>query len=263
MNYAFIGLGNMASAIIKGMAHSNQFSTDKIYGYDIMDEKAQTLTEFGLIACDSIEKAVGADVVVLAVKPQVLPQVLTVLKNSIFKQPLIISIAAGKEIEYFERQLGELPIVRVMPNINAAVGAATSAYTGNKFATSEHKQLVERLFATVGTITELPEHLFGVFGAVAGASPAFAYMYIDALARVAVAGGMSKQQALDIAASTVFGSAKMILASSEHPWSLIDKVCSPGGTTIEGILSLQSDGFEDAVHRAIAAVIEKDKKLRQ
>ncbi len=261
MNYAFIGLGNMASAIIKGMAKSGQFTNDEILGFDIIEKKAEELADFGLKTCNSIEKVAAADVIILAVKPQILPQVLPLLKGSIINQPLIISIAAGKEIAYFEHQLGKLPIVRVMPNINATVGAATSAYVGNDIATLENKQLVARLFATVGTVIELPEHLFGVFGAVAGASPAFAYMYIDSLARVAVAAGMTKQQALDIAASTVFGSAKMVLASSEHPWSLIDKVCSPGGTTIEGVLSLQADGFEDAVHRAIAAVIEKDKKL--
>ena len=114
----------------------------------------------------------------------------------------------------------------------------------------------------MGSITEIPEGQFSIFGVIAGSSPAFAYLYIDSLARAAVKAGMPKDKALQIAAQTVFGSAKMVMESEEHPWKLVDMVCSPGGTTIEGICSLEENGFETAVHKAFDAVLAKDKLIR-
>ena len=113
----------------------------------------------------------------------------------------------------------------------------------------------------MGSAVELPEEQFSIFSAIAGASPAFSYMYIDALARAAVRGGLPKDKALEIAASSVYGSAKMILESREHPFALIDQVSSPGGITIEGVCTLQENGFESAVHKAVAASAMKDRNL--
>ncbi len=264
MKYGFIGTGNMAGAIIKGMTSAG-FSGSDIYAYNRSRGKANALAELcGINVCSSSEEVGEAsDVLILSVKPNVLPVAVPPIKDSIIKKsPLVISIAAGKTLEYLQELISpDVPIVRVMPNINAKIGCSTSAYCTTASVTDEQKKIVEELFSTIGSITELPENLFGIHGVIGGAAPAFAYLYIDALSRAAVKAGMPKAQALELTAQTVLGSAKMVLESGEHPWALIDQVCSPGGTTIEGVCSLEADGFEVALHNAFDAVYNKDKKL--
>ena len=263
MNYSFIGLGNMATAIAGGMIRSGAFSGDGINGCDISREMCERARDNLRIQTftDTLTCIENADVIIMAVKPQVIGSVFDTIRGHIGGK-LIISIAAGKNIEFLEKGLGsENAIIRVMPNINAMVGAATSAFCANTNVSDEQKEIVKRIFGACGTITELPEKLFSIFTAIGGSSPAFAYMYVDALARVGVEHGLTKKQALEIAASTVYGSAKMIMESGVHPMELCDRVCSPAGTTIDGVLMLQKKGFENAVHEAINAVVEKDKKL--
>ncbi|KOS68035.1 pyrroline-5-carboxylate reductase [Lysinibacillus contaminans] len=264
MKYGFIGLGNMATAIIKGMCKSEDFESSSIHGFNRTIAKATTLaTTYGIHANNSIEELMAnCDVIILSVKPQMLPDVLPEVKKHLLDRHIIVSIAAGKNISYFQENLSATtPIIRVMPNINAIVGASTSCYTASEQVTDAQLQLVTSLFETVGTIIEVPENLFSIFTTIGGSSPAFTYMYIDALARAAVREGMPKNMALDIAANAVLGSAKMILQSQEHPWELVDRVCSPGGTTIQGVSSLQSNHFETTIHDAVAAVTNKDRNL--
>ena len=174
----------------------------------------------------------------------------------------MVSIAAGKTLAYLAENLPkDMPIVRVMPNINAKIGASTTGICHNDAVTAEQLEAVKAVFATIGSVAEIPENHFGIFSVIGGASVAFAYMYMDALARAALKAGMPKKQALEIAAETVKGSAEMVLKSGEAPWSLVDQVCSPGGTTIEGVTTLQAKGFEAAVVAAFDAVLEKDKKI--
>ena len=264
MKYGFVGLGNMGTAILKGMIVSGKYLPANILGYDPFVGSSHVAAEMGATICPSLAEVVLADVLLLAVKPQVMPPVLKELRelNLDRAHKLVISVAAGRTLTFLQDGLGPgLPIARVMPNINAKVGASTSAFAVNSLCTESHKNTVLDLFATIGAIIELPEEQFSIFTAIAGSSPAFSYMYIDALARAAVRGGLSRDKALEIAASTVFGSAKMILESREHPFTLIDQVSSPGGTTIEGICALQEHGFESAVHKAVAAAALKDKNL--
>lgn len=172
-----------------------------------------------------------------------------------------MSIAAGKTTEFIEKLLGfKAPVIRIMPNINATVLEAMSAYCCSESVTDDQKEFVNKLCSSFGKVMPLSESYFPLFCSIAGCAPAYAYMFIDSLARSAVKNGMNKSVALEIAAQTVLGSAKKILESDEHPWELIDKVCSPGGTTIEGIVSLQKDGFESAVCNAVDAALQKDKK---
>lgn len=266
MNYGFIGAGNMASAIIKGMTiGTKSFDGKNIYACALHKSTTDKLSEeCGINSCKNASEVIEkSDVLILAVKPAVLADVVPPIKNKILrKNPLVISIAAGKTLAYLQDLLGnELAIVRVMPNINAKVGCSTSGFCTTDNVFSEQKEIVKVLFETIGSITEIPEKLFGIHGVLGGAAPAFAYLYIDALARAAVKAGMPKKQALDLTAQTVLGSAKMVLESGEHPWELIDQVCSPGGTTIEGICSLEENEFESTLHKAFNAVYEKDKKL--
>ena len=266
MNYGFIGAGNMAGAIIKGMTvGTGSVEGKNIFVYDLSKPAAQKLADTCQITvCDSPEAVIeSSDVIVLAVKPNVLEGAVKGFKDVLLKKaPLVISIAAGKTLEFLQELISEdISIVRVMPNINAKVGCATSAFCTTDNVSDEQKETVKAMFSAVGSITELPEKLFAIHAVIGGAAPAFAYLYIDALSRAALKAGMPKAQAIELTAQTVMGSAKMVLESGEHPWALIDQVTSPGGTTIEGICSLEASGFEAALHKAFDAVYEKDKKL--
>lgn len=263
MTYGIIGLGNMAMAIIRGMLASSACKPEAVLGYTPHSEQARAaLRAMGGTVCQTLAEAAGADTLLLAIKPQVMPSVLEELRALDKRAPLIISIAAGLDLAFFEKALGkDQAVARVMPNINARIGASTSAFAASSACSEAHRQIVRELFATVGSVVELPEKQFSAFSAIAGASPAFSYMYIDALARAAVKHGLPKQVALEIATSAVHGSAAMLRQSEEHPFALIDQVCSPGGITIEGVCALQAHGFEKAVHSAVDACIARDKEL--
>lgn len=261
----FIGTGNMATAIIKGVISSGLLKGEEIGVFDLQKEKAEALSkEFGLkVFTSTVSLAENCEKIVLSVKPNVISSVLSEVDLAAKeKNPLFISIAAGKTLEFLSSSVTyDAKFVRVMPNINAVVLSAVSAFCANENVSDEEKDFVEKLLSAFGTAVEIKEELFSVFSAIAGCSPAFSYMYIDSLARGAVKNGMPKDMALKIAAGAVLGSAKMILESDEHPWTLVDKVCSPGGTTIEGVTSLQKDGFESTVMNAVQASFDKDKRL--
>ena len=265
MKLGFIGCGNMATAIISGAVKSGTINRKDIYAYNPTKSKVDALIEkYGINSCESATETVNnCDYIVLAVKPNVLASVLNEIAGSVSgKNKILISIATGKSTKFIADNLNsEEKIVRIMPNINAVVSESCTAYCTNELVTDSEKENIETLFSSIGTITEIEESVFPLFGVIGGCSPAFVYMFIDALARAGVQHGMKKELALKFAAQSVLGSAKTVLESNEHPFELIDKVCSPGGTTIEGVISLQADGFETAVHNAVNKAVEKDKKL--
>lgn len=265
MKIGFIGCGNMATAIIKGIVESKFLDCKDIFVTDINREKMYSCSkEYNINISDNVEDLIKeVNVVVLSVKPKVFEILLPSIDKFLAKNnPLIISIAAGKSTEFIQSFLTyDANVIRVMPNINAKVCEAMCAYCCNKNVTKEQKEFTNKIFSSVGKIIELDEQYFPLFGVIAGCAPAFAYMFIDELARAAVKNGMDKKTALEVASQTVYGSAKMILDSNEHPWDLIDKVCSPGGTTIEGVLSLKESGFETAIDKAVDSAVEKDKLL--
>jgi len=265
MNIGFIGCGNMAAAIIKGITEAGVVKGEEIYAYNPSAPKIDNLVaKFGINKCANAREVVKlTDYTVLAVKPNIITSVLNEINITLEENnTALISIAAGKTIDFIRDNLShDNKIIRVMPNINAKVAASCSAYCANSFTTDTDKKAIEEIFGSIGDITELDEKYFPQFGVIAGCSPAFVYMFVDALARAGVKNGMKKDEALRFAAQSVSGSAKMVLESGCHPYELIDQVCSPGGTTIEGITSLQADGFETAVHNAVNRAVEKDKKL--
>lgn len=260
----FIGSGNMASAIIKGIVSSGKIN-EEISIFDIDMEKAKALSSlYGVKVCESSKEiARQCDKVVLSVKPNVFPSLLSEIGEDLKENdPLIISIAAGKTLDYISGLLHyDGRIARVMPNINAKVGAAVSAYCGNERAGGSDLDFVKNLCESFGIGVNIEEKLFSIYSAVGGCGPAYAYMFIDSLARAAVKNGMTKAQALEVAAGTVLGSAKMILQGDEHPWELVDQVCSPGGTTIQGVAALQKGSFESLVGSAVDAAYLMDKSL--
>ena len=254
MKIGFFGAGNMASAIVGGAVSSGNFKAEDISVYDIDNTKARLLSdEFSVCVSETPDSLIDfADAVVLAVKPNIFPTLLPSISKKLRENnSLVVSIAAGKTTEFIEKLLG----------FNATVLEAMSAYCCSESVTDDQKEFVNKLCSSFGKVMPLSESYFPLFCSIAGCAPAYAYMFIDSLARSAVKNGMNKSVALEIAAQTVLGSAKKILESDEHPWELIDKVCSPGGTTIEGIVSLQKDGFESAVCNAVDAALQKDKKV--
>ena len=245
----FIGCGNMATAIIGGAVTSEFLKGDEICVFDVDTQKEDFLNkEYGVNTSASVENlAENCEFVVLAVKPQVFPTVLPQIKDKL-NNTTVVSIGAGKTLEFIGSFLNEkTPVVRVMPNINAKVGASMSAVCKNDCTSDNALEFVKGLCKSFGEVMELPESQFPLFGVIA---------------REAVKNGMKKDEALRICAQAVLGSAKMILEDKENnPWALINSVCSPGGTTIEGVAKLQSEGFDTAVMDAVKASLDKDKKL--
>lgn len=264
MKYGFIGLGNMASAIIEGIHANESFCNDKILGINRSYAKTERLAAHcGLIPMASIQELVAtADTVILAVKPQILPDVLPEVSKALRKEQLVISIAAGKSLAWYAACLPpETPVVRVMPNICAKVGCAVTGICGNKYVTEDQLRIADSIFSSVGKVFHITEDLFPAISSIGGASGAFALLYIDALAAAGVKAGFPRPMAEELAAAVTKGAATLLEQSAEHPSSLIDQICSPGGTTIEGVMKLKELGFESAVHQAAQAVIDKDRKL--
>ena len=261
----FIGCGNMATAILNGVVNSQYVSGAEICVFDVDAEKANALkNSLGVEALASAEEvAEKAQVVVLAVKPQVFPEVLPKIKDALSENNhALVSIGAGKTISYLCSFLeSNTPVIRVMPNINAKVGASMSAICKNEKVTYALLDFVKGLCESFGGVIELPESQFSCFSVIAACSPAYTFMFIDSMARGAEKNGMKREDALKISAQAVLGSAKMMLESEESPWALINSVCSPGGTTIEGIATLQNEKFDKVVMDAVQASYEKDKRM--
>lgn len=264
MTYGFIGLGNMATAIIGGMRRSDAYRAAEILGAETDAARAADAADKWNVRVTTAEAVVaGADTVILAVKPQVLPVVLPTLAAGVRPGQLIVSIAAGKDTAYYEGYFpAGAPVVRVMPNINAMVGYAAVAVAGGKYATPLHTQAVCAVFDTVGKTFEIREDLFSAFTALSGSSVAFAYRYIDVIARAAVAEGFDPETALSVSCAAALGSAKMAAESGIDPATLVKMVCSPGGTTIEGIRVLDAEKFDETLTHAFEAVVRRDRELR-
>lgn len=265
MKIGFLGAGNMAGAIVRGMVAGGTRGAD-ICVYDLDQTKTLSLFEdCGVCVCgDAQQLARESDVLVLAIKPQVFAAALPPLRGILNeRRPMVISIAAGKSLASIAALIGDgLPLVRVMPNIAAKVGEAVTAYCANDLVTAGQLETVCRIFQSVGTTVPLAEEQFGIFSVLASCSPAYTLMYMDALAQAGVVNGIPKSTALTIVAQAVLGTARLMQETGEHPRVLMDSVCSPAGTTVEGVCALQQGGFEKTVLSAAQASLEKDKKLQ-
>ncbi len=267
MKLGFIGAGNMAGAIFKGIIASGAEKAQNIYiirnNRALQDKQAE---ELGVISCDSYDELIeNCDIVFLGIKPAGFPALLEQIKDKLeLHKPLVVSMAAGMSMQSIQDMLGFKPaLIRIMPNINAEILMSATAYCGNSIASSEHLDIVKNYLNAIGTAYEVPEDKFAVFTAIAGCSPAYVYMFIDALAKGALKLGMNKQQALDIAAQAVMGSSAMYKKSGLHPAELTDKVCSPGGTTIEGVCTLDEYKFTAGVVKAVENSVIKDALLNK
>lgn len=267
MKIGFIGTGNMATAIIKGMIAEQFVKPENVYLFDILTDKVNELAkEVGANVCPSNKVLIEeADVVILAVKPNLIEQILLENKSVILtKKSVLVSIAAGTSTDKIYGYLKtdqEVAIIRVMPNVNVQIGKGASAVCGHDFVTKEQMEYVLKMFQSIGKAWQLAEKDFSAFTALAGSSPAYAYLFIDSIARAGVKHGLPKDLATEMAAQAVLGSAEMILDSKENPWTLIDQVCSPGGATVAGLFALEDEAFIATVAKGIDATIAKEQVM--
>lgn len=264
MKVGFIGLGNMATAILGGMLKNKVVTKEDVIGSDPKEEARKKVEEtFDIQTTDSNKDVVNkANIVILAVKPGILANVIAQIHEEDISDTLFISIAAGKSIAWIEEQFGKkISLVRFMPNTPALVGAGCTAVCGNGYASKEDLENALFIAKSFGTAEVVDEKLMDTISAVSSCSPAYVFMMIEAMADAGVKGGMPRDQAYRFASQAVMGSARLVLESGKHPAELKDMVCSPGGTTIEGVSVLEKDGFRAALMDAIDASIEKAKKL--
>lgn len=264
MKTGFIGLGNMAKAMIGGMLKEDIVAPEDVIGTAKTQATRERLAkEYGITTRETnYQVAKEAQVLILAVKPVFLPEVIEEIREAVDGEKLMISIAAGKTIGWFEEQFGkEIKLIRCMPNTPALVGEGCTGICFNRFVTKEEGEFCLKLMRSFGRADIVPERLMDAVGGVSGSSPAFVFLFIEALADGAVLAGMPRKQAYEFAAQSVLGSAKMVLETGLHPGELKDMVCSPGGTTIEGVKVLEEKGMRAALINAVEACADKSKKL--
>ena len=264
MKLGFIGTGNMASAIMGGVIKNNIFAANEIIGSDLLAagrEKVQK--QFGInVTASNKEVVEQAEVFVLSVKPQFYAEVIAEIKDSVREDQIVITIAPGKTLAWLEEQFGkQVKIVRTMPNTPAMVGAGMTAAVPNAYLNPDEIDYVTTILESFGRVEFVPERLMDVVVSTSGSSPAYVYMMIEAMADAAVSGGMPRSQAYQFAAQAVLGSAKMVLETGMHPGALKDMVCSPGGTTIEAVRTLEALGFRSSIIEAMKVCEEKSKTM--
>ncbi|MBN2898391.1 MAG: pyrroline-5-carboxylate reductase [Clostridia bacterium] len=260
----FIGCGNMGKAMIGGIINSGQLSATEIIVSDLNEAALKAANaELGIhTTTDSLALAKDSEIIVVAVKPNIYGIVLEQIKSVISDKTIIVTIAAGISINFVEQILGDdKKIIRTMPNTPALVGEGMTAMCPNKNISKEEQAHVLSLLSGFGKAEIVGEYLIDSVIGVSGSSPAYVFMFIEAMADAAVLAGMPRAQAYTFAAQAVYGSAKMVMETGKHPGELKDMVCSPGGTTIEAVKMFEKTGFRSAVIESIGACIEKSKAM--
>ena len=257
LNIGFIGLGQMATALASGFIRAGAVAETSVFGFDVSkgaSEKFKTATGANVLE-EPKDVVNNVDVLFLAVKPQYMDEALLPVKSALAAksaETLVVSIAAGRPIAYFERVLPDnVRVVRVMPNTPCLVGQAASGFALGGKATEKDGELVERFLRTVGVAFKLSESQLDAVTGLSGSGPAYAFMAIEALADGGVKAGLPRNVALALAAQTLKGSAEMYLQTKRHPGELKDAVTSPAGTTIAGVAVLEERGFRSALIDAV------------
>jgi len=260
----FVGAGNMAGALIRGLIGTGTVPADRIIAADPDQDRLRELeAELEIrVTSDNAEAVKDATVVVLAIKPQVFAQVLPGLSGALPADALLISIAAGISTRIIERSFPDgSRVVRTMPNTPALVGAGASAIAGGTHATDDDLELAETLFRSVGIAVRVPEKQIDAVTGLSGSGPAYVFAMIEALRDAGAREGLPEETALQLAAQTVFGAARLLLDEKEAPEVLRDRVTSPGGTTRAGLDALAAAGFADAIMGAVRAATRRSVEL--
>ncbi len=260
----FIGAGNMGFALISGLAKNGM--KDKIIFTDkSLDREIYVVEKLEVKPISTNQETVkSAKYIVLAVKPQMLKDVIDDIKDYVTKENIIISLAPTS-INNLKKLIGnDIRIVRAMPNTPALVGEGMSvlSFSDDDFSNEERETIVS-IFASCGKCEIMNESYLNAIISVSGSSPAYVYMFIEAMADAAVRYGIQRSMAYELAAQSVMGAARMILETNEHPALLKDNVCSPAGTTIEAVAVLEKDGFRNAVIEAMDACYKKSKQISE
>ncbi len=265
MKWAVIGTGNMGQALVAGMVRSGHLDPANIVLYDLDTGKARdvasrTGTRWAATAKEAVAEA---DHVMLVVKPQVFIHVLQALEPALTADAVLLSVAAGIRLRDMRAVVGPgRGIARVMPNTPALVGAGVTAICFDQVAPACRQPIVAVLEAC-GLVIEGDEDLVDALGAVASTSPAWAMLFIEALADGAVWAGLPRETAIRAAAASLAGAGRLLLETGMHPAQLKDQVCSPGGTTIEGVRALEKGGFRSSVIEAVVAAVQKSDHMKK
>src|SRR6266508_4038259 len=261
---AFLGSGNMAEALVKGLLAAGTAAKDEIVCAEPRPERREELqARYGIAAIASNTAAVQqAEIIVLSVKPQVMDALLDEIAPAVDPRKLVVSIAAGVPSAAIARRLGAgARIIRTMPNTPALVGAGATALARGPHATEADIGVAVALFEAVGTAVVVEEHLLDAVTGLSGSGPAFVFLAIEALADGGVKMGLPRHVAMALAAQTVVGAGRLVLETGEHPGRLKDQVTSPGGTTIAGVHALESAGFRGALIAAVEASARRSREL--
>jgi pyrroline-5-carboxylate reductase len=262
----FLGAGNMAEAVIRGLIRANALPVENILASDNREDRlSQLASELSIRIFDDNAALVDeADIIVLAVKPQILPDVLVETSHRVTEHKLLISMAAGVTIdEIAERVKFNTRIVRTMPNICALVGEAATALSAGAHVREGDVGYAKTIFGVAGLVIDIDESLMDAVTGLSGSGPAYLFLIIDALADAGVKVGLTRDDALKLAAQTVKGSADMLLKTREHPGRLKDMVTSPGGTAIAGVATLEAGGLRTTLINAVEAATRRAKELGQ
>lgn len=260
MKLGFIGCGNMASAMIGGIINNQICKAEDIFASDASKEALNKVKEKSniQISTDNITVVKEVDILFLSVKPQYYEEVINEIKDVITQKQVIVTIAPGKTLAWLNEKFEKpVKIVRCMPNTPALVGEGITGACYNELVTKEELEVVCKILEGFGKVEVISENLMDVVVSVSGSSPAYVFMFIEAMADAAVADGMPRDKAYKFAAQAVYGSAKMVLETGMHPGQLKDMVCSPGGTTIEAVRVLEKEGFRSSVMEAMKACTNK------
>ena len=264
MKIGFIGCGNMGGAMMQGILDSGKCKKEEMMTSDKSQEALNIKKEqLGIqVTTDNKEVAGFADILFLAVKPQFYEAVIEEIKEVVTAKQIIVTIAPGKTLAWVAEKFGrELKIIRTMPNTPAMVKEGMMGMCPNALVTEEEVAMVRDICEGFSATEVIPEHLMDVVTAVSGSSPAYVFMFIEAMADAAVAGGMPRAQAYKFAAQAVLGSAKMVLETGKHPGELKDMVCSPAGTTIQAVRVLEEKGMRSAVFECMEKCLEISRSL--
>jgi len=259
-----IGAGNMGEALISGLLHSRSSTPENIICSDIRKDKLKTVKEsYGVLTSGNNLNVVSAsEIVVYAVKPQIMASVLRETATSLDMSKLIISIAAGVPLSAIESCLNkDLRLVRVMPNISASVKEGAAAIAPGKHALKDDLKVAKAIFDSVGKSVIIEEELMDAITGLSGSGPAYLFLIVDALADAGVKMGLSREDALLLSTQTVLGAAKLLMETNEHPGKLKDRVTSPGGTAIAGLHTLEQGGLRTTLINAVEAATRRSKEL--
>jgi pyrroline-5-carboxylate reductase len=260
-----IGGGVMAEAILSGLLAQQSYAAADVIVSDVSDSRLAALSQtYGITATRSnLEVAQAASIVLLAVKPQTLSKITAEFFDVDIACDLWLSILAGVPLSALEMMLGDCPIIRVMPNTPALVGAGITALAPGQFALPNHVAMAETIFAAVGEVLTVPEAWMDAITGLSGSGPAFVAIAIEALTDGGVAAGLPRPIAARLAVQTVRGTTELMIQKDLHPALLKDQVTSPGGTTIAGVASLEASGFRAALIQAVQAAYRRSQELGQ